>query len=251
MANVNFELAVPAELNPSGVVIRTAGTTDSPLFCLKDVCEVLGNSNSRQVAERLDPDEKGVHIVDTLGGPQEMVFVTESGLYTIALTSRAENARPFRKWVTGEVLPCIRRHGRYPAPACQGGHAEAFDVQLLPLDAVARHLAGSVLAQVRAELSRCRQSADALDGVPLQDPREWALRFWPEVTGKRLEDIVGRLDQLYRANLQRPAPKDGSSEHARRMFEFRHADLFMRALAYYWRKDHPGEDDAGLFDAAE
>src|SRR4051794_21195312 len=95
---LKLTLAVPAELAPEGTTIRMAGTPDAPLCCLADVCAVLGNANPRQVAERIDEDEKTtVHIVDGAGGPPR-TFVTEAGLYAVILTSRAENARPFRRW---------------------------------------------------------------------------------------------------------------------------------------------------------
>jgi prophage antirepressor-like protein len=117
MATMSFELAIPDTIAPDGVKIRTAGTQEEPLFCLADLCKVLEIGNSRDVANRLDDDEKGVGQIDTLGGRQQMTFVNESGLYSVILRSDKPQAKPFRKWVTGEVLPCIRKYGCYPAPA--------------------------------------------------------------------------------------------------------------------------------------
>lgn len=82
-------------------------------FVLKDVCNVLGHSNSRQAATRLDADEKGVITNDTLGGPQETTIINESGMYSLVLTSRKPEARQFKKWITSEVLPSIRKTGQY------------------------------------------------------------------------------------------------------------------------------------------
>lgn len=82
-----------------------------------DVCRVLEIGNSRQALVRLDEDEKGVITIDTLGGPQEMRTINESGLYALILTSRKPAARRFRKWVTAEVLPALRREGRYGLPS--------------------------------------------------------------------------------------------------------------------------------------
>lgn len=62
---------------------------------------------------RLDDDEKGVATADTLGGPQEIAIINESGLYSLVLTSRKASAKRFKKWVTGEVLPAIRKTGGY------------------------------------------------------------------------------------------------------------------------------------------
>lgn len=94
--------------------VRTAGTADAPLFCLADVCRALGIMNHRNVKARLDADD--VHLMDTIdsmGRNQQVTFVTEAGLYDTILRSDSENAKPFRKWVTSEVLPSIRKHGAY------------------------------------------------------------------------------------------------------------------------------------------
>lgn len=90
----------------------------APWFNANDVCAALGISNPRDAVSRLDEDEKGVGISDTLGGPQEATFISESGLYTLILRSQdaitpGTTAHRFRKWVTAEVLPALRRHGYY------------------------------------------------------------------------------------------------------------------------------------------
>lgn len=82
-------------------------------FVLKDVCDLLEIANSRDTYNRLDEDEKGVGLTDTLGGRQEMQLVNESGLYTVILRSRSNRAKPFRRWVTHDVLPTIRKQGYY------------------------------------------------------------------------------------------------------------------------------------------
>lgn len=96
-----------------GKEVRTIQKDGNPWWVLKDVCDVLELSNSRMVADRLDEDEKGVSIVDTLGGKQELTVISESGLYNVILLSRKPEARKFKRWVTHEVLPSIRRHGAY------------------------------------------------------------------------------------------------------------------------------------------
>ena len=82
-------------------------------FYSNELCAALGQSNPRQAMKRLDPNEKGVSIVDTLGGRQEVNVVNESGLYALIFTSRKPEARAFRKWVTSEVLPALRKTGSY------------------------------------------------------------------------------------------------------------------------------------------
>lgn len=96
-----------------GNEVRTISKSGESWWVLKDVCEVLELSNSRMVAERLDEDEKGVSIIDTLGGKQELTVISESGLYNVILLSRKPEARRFKRWVTHEILPSIRKHGAY------------------------------------------------------------------------------------------------------------------------------------------
>jgi prophage antirepressor-like protein len=93
--------------------IRTTIKDGEPWFVLKDICESLEIGNSRMVSERLEYDEKGVSIIDTLGGKQEMSIVSESGLYKVIFQSRKENALKFQSWVTKEVIPQIRKTGSY------------------------------------------------------------------------------------------------------------------------------------------
>lgn len=93
--------------------VRTVQKGGEPWFVLKDVCEVLHLSTPARVAERLDPDEKGVSQTHTPGGVQDMTIINESGLYTVILRSDKPEAKPFRKWVTSEVLPSIRKTGGY------------------------------------------------------------------------------------------------------------------------------------------
>lgn len=85
----------------------------NPLFCLVDICTSIGIVNHRNVKNRLDKDD--VHMIDTLtnGGLQSMVYVTESGMYDVVLRSDSPKAKPFKKWVTGDVLPSIRKTGSY------------------------------------------------------------------------------------------------------------------------------------------
>ena len=96
--------------------VRTVEQDGEPWFVLKDVCKALGIGNSRMVVDRLDEDEKGVSQIDTPGGLQNVSIISESGLYNVILRSDKPEAKPFRKWVTSEVLPSIRKHGAYMTP---------------------------------------------------------------------------------------------------------------------------------------
>ncbi len=93
--------------------VRTLLVDDQPWFVAGDVCEALAIVNTARALSRLDDDEKGVHTVNTLGGAQNVSTLNESGLYSLILTSRKAEAKRFKKWVTSEVLPTIRKTGRY------------------------------------------------------------------------------------------------------------------------------------------
>ena len=93
--------------------VRTVRINGEIWFVLKDICDVLNVVNHRDITARLDDDEKGVDSIYTLGGPQEMIIISESGLYSVILRSDKPEAKPFRKWVTSEVLPSIHKTGKY------------------------------------------------------------------------------------------------------------------------------------------
>ncbi len=100
----------------NGNEVRIVQKDGEPWWVLKDVCEVLGISKYRDTAARLEDDEREPIRVDTLGGAQEMLCVNESGLYNVIIRSDKPEAKPFRKWITSEVLPSIRKHGAYMTP---------------------------------------------------------------------------------------------------------------------------------------
>ncbi len=111
-----------------------------PWFVATDICAAL-TINTEQT-RRLDEDEKGLRTVQTPGGPQELVCISESGLYSLILTSRKPEAKRFKRWVTHEVLPSIRKTGAYaaaaPAAALPAAIQDKVGALLLIGDAIAR-----------------------------------------------------------------------------------------------------------------
>lgn len=100
--------------------IRTAGTSEEPLFCLADICKAVELTNPSSVKSRLDKDD--VQLIDlhalnitegSMVGNSMATFVTESGFYDVILYSKSIKVKPFRKWITSEVLPSIRKTGQY------------------------------------------------------------------------------------------------------------------------------------------
>lgn len=93
--------------------IRVVAINAEPWFVATDVAKLLGYRDAEKMSRNLDNDEKGTHNVGTPGGNQEVSVISESGLYACILKSRKPEAKPFRKWVTAEVLPQIRKTGAY------------------------------------------------------------------------------------------------------------------------------------------
>ncbi|SBP90064.1 BRO-N domain-containing protein [Thiomonas delicata] len=92
----------------------TLGLDGQSWFVASEACEILGFGNPRQaVSTHVEEEDRGVHSMDTLGGKQKVTVVNESGLYALIVGSRKPDAKKFKKWVTSEVLPTIRRTGRY------------------------------------------------------------------------------------------------------------------------------------------
>lgn len=103
--------------NPTFGEIRTVTIHDEPWFVGKDVAQVLGYSNTRDALNRhVEAEDKGMSEITTPSGTQEMTIINESGLYSLILSSKLPGAREFKKWVTSEVLPTIRKHGGYMTP---------------------------------------------------------------------------------------------------------------------------------------
>lgn len=96
--------------------VRVTTINGEPWFVAVDVCRVLEIGNSRQAVARLDDDEKGVISTDTHGGEQKVQCVNEPGLYSLVLGSRKPQAKEFKRWITHEVIPSIRKHGAYMTP---------------------------------------------------------------------------------------------------------------------------------------
>lgn len=97
--------------------IRTTEINGEPWFVGKDVAARLGYSNTVDaISKHVDIEDRGLAKCDTLGGTQEMVIINESGLYSLVLSSKLESARKFKRWITSEVIPQIRKTGAYHTP---------------------------------------------------------------------------------------------------------------------------------------
>ena len=117
--------------NPAFGSVRAVSVNDEPYFVGKDVAEILGYERPTDaVRKRVDPDDRGVAKMETPSGAQEMTIINESGLYSLILSSKLPKAKEFKRWVTAEVLPAIRKTGGYVNDTAQ--FVESYFGQLEP-----------------------------------------------------------------------------------------------------------------------
>ena len=112
--------AAPTVFHFTSHSLRVVMRDSEPWFVAADVCDALSIDNNRNATARLDDDERDVHTMDTPSGTQQMTIINESGLYSLILGSRKPEAKKFKKWVTAEVLPSIRKTGQYSSPSPKG-----------------------------------------------------------------------------------------------------------------------------------
>jgi len=114
-----------------GLPVRTFLNTGEIWFLLTEICTAISHTSPARATRRLDPDEQKTAIVSSSGGDQRQILVNESGLYHLILTSRKPQAAQFRRLVTNEILPSIRRTGAYFQPDAAG--QEKVSAQVRPL----------------------------------------------------------------------------------------------------------------------
>ena len=157
--------------------VRTVEISGDTWFVAKDVCDILELTNSRMAVQELDEDEKGVSKTDTPGGVQDMTIISEAGLYTLLMRSNKPEAKPFRRWVTHEVLPSIRKTGSYALPKAKKGRKPEV---CLP--------SGSVeLAERIIRLARCAKTDEEFEEVAAMD------NMFKDFTGKSALRAAGML----------------------------------------------------------
>ncbi|MDR6850356.1 phage antirepressor KilAC domain-containing protein [Sphingomonas sp. BE137] len=153
-----------------GHAVRMENRDGAPWFVAADVCAILEIDKHRDAVARLDPDETGSLIVDTPGGRQTVSAINESGLWRLVLRSRKQAARRFAKWVTGEVLPSIRRTGGYGVPAPALDLADPATLHRLLIDHTGRAMASEErIAQLEPKADALARIADAQGSLCITD----------------------------------------------------------------------------------
>jgi prophage antirepressor-like protein len=145
--------------------VRVIIQDGDPWFAAKDICDVLEISNSRDAVGRLDDDEKDVALTDTPGGPQNMTIVNESGLYALILTSRKPEAKTFKRWITHEVMPQIRKTGSYVASSCIE--------DLIIMQAQAMKDMRLEMTETKLQVTENAQQVQAIKEALLPNDKEW------------------------------------------------------------------------------
>lgn len=151
----------------TGQQVRTVNFDGEPWFVAADVARILGYRMASDMTRRLDDDEKGTHSARTPGGEQEMAVISEAGLYAAILGSQVAGARAFKRWVTHEVLPAIRRAGSYavqPQHVIPASFADALELaarQAREIEAQAVQI-----AELEPDAARAEQLAET-EGLAL------------------------------------------------------------------------------------
>lgn len=212
-----------------GLNVRTVLVEGNAWFVAKDVCKILELVNTSRSLSRLDDDEKGLHSVNTPGGKQQLATVNESGLYSLILTSRKQEAKNFKRWITHEVLPQIRQTGGY-IPYDQEEDDEAFLARALVVAQKTLERKSKELQQAKAVIKLQEPKVTAydylMDNEGLINVGEFGKHFGFGRTTffKRLRDI-GLLTKQNGKNL----PKEG---HYRDCFELRRSRPNEKGISY-------------------
>ena len=183
--------------------VRVVIHNGEPWFVAKDVCDCLELTNTAQTISYLDDDEKGVTTNYTPGGKQEMSMISEAGLYSLILRSRKPEAKAFKRWVTHDILPSIRKTGSYSAPSApaKAEISVQSEVECALMILKAAGITGNQLAIAADNYYRKRTGISVIEasGVELVAPKQQQL-LTPTQLGKEL-GLSGRKVNLMLAGL--------------------------------------------------
>lgn len=186
--------------------IRTSmEESGEPLFCLADLCKAIGVSNHRNVAKRIDEDGvRRMDITDSLGRNQQVLFVTEPGMYEVLLRSDSAKAKPFRNWVCGEVLPSIRKSGGYMVARVDETPEQIMARALIVAqETISRQKAAVAAAEKRATLleATTKQMTVQINGLETQNKELLpGATFAKAVETSEHSILIGELARILKQN---------------------------------------------------
>lgn len=170
--------------------IRTAGTAQEPIFCAADICRALGYTNGpKAIKDHCDEGDITKRYTPTSSGVQNMTFVTESGLYSLIFGSKLESAKQFKKWVTSDVLPSIRKHGMYATEATVESMLNDPENAILMLQAYQKE---------RKERMAAQQQVEKLEAQAIEDKPK--IIYADAVKGSTSSCLIGELAKMIAQN---------------------------------------------------
>ena len=206
--------------------VRTLVKDGQPWFVAKDVAEILGYANPRDaISKHVDAEDKGVANCDTLGGKQELTIINESGLYALVFGSRLETAKRFKRWVTSEVLPALRKTGAYIMPQSRG-----LEFLQGMLDEMKRQA---------AEIQEVKTTAKAIKDAIVEEYDEWRedIRHKVSAIQKATGDTYANTWNALYDELERRAHCDLSIRVTNGRFRLQEAGATKKTIEAYGRLD--------------
>ena len=197
-----------------GFAIRALTIDGEPWFVAADVCEVL--TVATEQTRRLDDDEKGLRTMQTPGGPQQMLVINESGLYSLILTSRKPEAKRFKKWVTSEVLPSIRKTGSYSTNA------------------------PAVPQSLSAALRLAADQAEQIEALAIE--RDHAIAIKAQIGHKREATAMNTASQATKKANRLEIELDKSKEYA----SVKRMEMLYHGIQFSWRLLKSAAADLGI-----
>lgn len=190
-----------------GVEVRTLMIDGDPWFVLNDLCKVLEIANPYNVASRIDQDAlRKAEVIDSMGRTQETSIVNESGMYEVVIRSNGEIAKHFRRWLTNEVLPTIRKTGSFVAKP-KSLEEQALEIMGALQERVAEQARELEVARPLAEQAKQFREADGYETLSDLANRVqlWAASNAPEykVLHQHVFDLAGELNVVIRGNTVR------------------------------------------------
>ena len=192
--------------NPEFGNIRIIEKNGEPWFIGKDVAEALGYEASRNaITKHVDDEDKLTHQISASGQNRNMTVINESGLYSLILSSKLPNAKKFKRWVTSEVLPAIRKHGNYTAPK-QENKSKSIDLEIRLNNSKARMASEyrriAEMTDIKEYKHICQQKAvEVLAGMPLLPMEEVTEKTYSATDiGKMFGVSKNKIGSLANAN---------------------------------------------------